>query len=183
MVSHGVMTRMKPLGMRMAVGLRSPQGRTPGAVVARERFGCGVAERRVDSREVAASAGTVGPEGNTERKPSWEIRMLYDGDCPLCMREVNMLRRRDQDNGKIDFVDIAAPNYSQSDNQNISYEQAMGRIHAILPSGEVIRDVEVFKKLYEVSALDDETQIHCQPILIHSLELNVAWCPIQRLSD
>ena len=59
----------------------------------------------------------------------------------------------------------------------------MGRIHAILPSGEVIRDVEVFKKLYEVSALDDETQIHFQPILIHSLELNVAWCPIQRLSD
>lgn len=26
---------------------------------------------------------------NGERSPqSWKIKMLYDGDCPLCMREV-----------------------------------------------------------------------------------------------
>jgi hypothetical protein len=28
--------------------------------------------------------------------PTWEIRMLFDGDCPLCMREVNMLRDMDK---------------------------------------------------------------------------------------
>ena len=55
--------------------------------------------------------------------PRWQLRMLYDGDCPLCMREVNMLRRRDAEQGRIDFVDIASPDYSPRDNAGITYEQ------------------------------------------------------------
>ena len=51
--------------------------------------------------------------------------MLYDGDCPLCMREVNMLRRRDADVGKIQFVDIASPDYDASANAGISFEQVV----------------------------------------------------------
>ena len=49
--------------------------------------------------------------------------MLYDGDCPLCMREVNMLKRRDKEAGKIDFVDISSPQYDPAANANISYKQ------------------------------------------------------------
>ena len=50
--------------------------------------------------------------------------MLYDGDCPLCMREVNMLRRRDDGVGKVEFVDIASPDYDPAANAGISFEQA-----------------------------------------------------------
>ena len=53
----------------------------------------------------------------------WEIKMLYDGDCPLCMREVNMLQRRDAGIGRIEFVDIASPDYDASANAGISFEQ------------------------------------------------------------
>ena len=49
--------------------------------------------------------------------------MLYDGDCPLCMREVNMLQKRDKDQNKIGFVDISSPAYSATDNAGITYEQ------------------------------------------------------------
>ena len=49
--------------------------------------------------------------------------MLYDGECPLCNREVDMLRRRDAGSGKIDFVDVASPNYRAEDNHGVSYEQ------------------------------------------------------------
>lgn len=49
--------------------------------------------------------------------------MLYDGECPLCMREVNMLKGRDEGIGKIDFVDISNPNYSEEDNANLTYEE------------------------------------------------------------
>lgn len=49
--------------------------------------------------------------------------MLYDGDCPLCMREVNMLRKRDRDQNKIGFVDISSAEYSADDNAGITYEQ------------------------------------------------------------
>ncbi len=56
-------------------------------------------------------------------KDSWEIKMLYDGDCPLCMREVNMLRKRDKAQNKIGFVDISSQDYSAKDNAGITYEE------------------------------------------------------------
>jgi len=65
------------------------------------------------------------------------------------MREVNMLKRRDAGKGNIAFVDISSPDYSPPDNQNISYEKAMERIHAVLPDGQVITDVEVFRRAYD----------------------------------
>lgn len=79
--------------------------------------------------------------------------MLYDGDCPLCMREVNMLKKRDKTQNKICFVDIASTDYDPARNENISYEAAMGSIHGILPGGKVITNVDVFRKLYEVVGL------------------------------
>lgn len=81
--------------------------------------------------------------------PQWKVKMLYDGECPLCMREVNMLKRRDEGTGNIAFVDIADPNYRPEDHAGITFEQSMERIHAILPDGKVITDVEVFRTLYE----------------------------------
>lgn len=87
--------------------------------------------------------------GRTTETPSWAIKMLYDGDCPLCMREVDMLRRRDAGQGRICFVDVAAPDYSPADNADISFEAAMERIHAVLPDGTVVKNVEVFRRLYE----------------------------------
>ncbi|KAK9834056.1 hypothetical protein WJX81_006567 [Elliptochloris bilobata] len=83
----------------------------------------------------------------------WDITMLHDGACPLCEREVNMLRRRDAGVGKIRFVDINEPGYRPEDNAGISYEQAMGNIHGILPEGRVVTGVEVFRRLYDAVGL------------------------------
>lgn len=47
--------------------------------------------------------------------------------CPLCMREVNMLKRRDEGVGKIAFVDIDSPDYDAAKNAGISYEQVNSR--------------------------------------------------------
>ncbi|CAL5070640.1 unnamed protein product [Urochloa decumbens] len=80
---------------------------------------------------------------------NWRIKMLYDGDCPLCMREVNMLRERNKSYGAIKFVDISSKDYSPDDNQGLDYETVMGRIHAILSDGTVVTDVEAFRRLYE----------------------------------
>ncbi|KAJ7945913.1 Thiol-disulfide oxidoreductase DCC [Quillaja saponaria] len=85
-----------------------------------------------------------------EQSPkNWKIKMLYDGDCPLCMREVNMLRERNKSYGTIKFVDICSENYSPDENQGLDYKTAMGRIHAILSDGTVVTDVEAFRRLYE----------------------------------
>ena len=40
-------------------------------------------------------------------------------------------------------------NYTPEKNAGIDFETAMGRIHAITNEGEVIRNVEVFRRVYE----------------------------------
>ncbi len=86
----------------------------------------------------------------TVSKPSWQIKLLYDGECPLCLREVNFLRKRDAGRGLVAFVDIADLNYDPQMHGGVDFATAMGRIHAVLPDGTVIKNVEVFRRVYEV---------------------------------
>lgn len=41
------------------------------------------------------------------------FRLLYDGNCPICRREVSWLRNRDRA-GNIELEDIAAPQFDPS---------------------------------------------------------------------
>lgn len=82
--------------------------------------------------------------------PSWQIKLLYDGKCPLCLREVDFLKRRDAGRGLVAFVDIADDSYTPAAHAGVDFETAMGRIHAVLPDGTVIENVEVFRQVYEV---------------------------------
>jgi predicted DCC family thiol-disulfide oxidoreductase YuxK len=74
------------------------------------------------------------------------IKVLYDGECPLCAREIAFLRRRDR-RGRIDFEDIAAPGFDPA-RYGLDHEAVMSRIHGVLPGGTVIEGVEVFRRLY-----------------------------------
>jgi len=76
-----------------------------------------------------------------------EIRVLYDGDCPLCAREIAMLERLDAGRGRIGSVDIAAPGFDASA-YGRSLEALMGRIHGVLSDGSVVEGVEVFRRAY-----------------------------------
>ncbi|MFM7087333.1 MAG: thiol-disulfide oxidoreductase DCC family protein [Cyanobium sp.] len=80
------------------------------------------------------------------------LTILYDGGCPLCLREVTFLRRRDTrlhpQDPRLAFVDVDDPAYDAAAHAGISYRDAMGRIHAVAGGGEVLRDVEVFRRAY-----------------------------------
>lgn len=80
---------------------------------------------------------------------TWKIKLLYDGECPLCVREVNFLKKRDAGRGLVAFVDIADENYNPDANGGVDFETAMGRIHAVLPDGTLVKNVEVFRRIYE----------------------------------
>ena len=80
----------------------------------------------------------------------WQIKLLYDGECPLCVREVNFLQKRDRGRGLVSFVDIAADDYDPAENGGVDFAIAMGRIHAVLVDGSVIQNVEVFRRVYEI---------------------------------
>ena len=96
---------------------------------------------------------------------SWEIKLLYDGECPLCLREVNFLQKKDAGRGKVAFVDIASDDYNPEENAGIDFETAMGRIHGILPDGTVIKNVEVFRRVYEALGMGWVYAITKLPIL------------------
>ncbi|MCA2683487.1 MAG: DUF393 domain-containing protein [Microcystis sp. M038S2] len=87
---------------------------------------------------------------NSTRSPSWKIKLLYDGECPLCLREVNFLQKRDAGRGLVAFVDIAAEDYNPEENGGISFAAAMGRIHAVLADGTILQNVEVFRQVYDI---------------------------------
>tara|TARA_B100000686_G_scaffold275898_1_gene294651 strand:+ start:45 stop:452 length:408 start_codon:yes stop_codon:yes gene_type:complete len=81
-----------------------------------------------------------------------KLTLLFDGGCPLCLREVKFLRSRDTlDN--ISFIDIDSPKYQPDLYSGISYKDAMGRIHAINESGEILKDVAVFREAYRLIGL------------------------------
>ena len=88
----------------------------------------------------------------TTQSPSanWEIKLLYDGECPLCVREVNFLRKQDAGQGLVEFVDIAELDYNPQEHGGIDYETAMGRIHAVLSDGTIVKNVEVFRRVYQI---------------------------------
>ena len=81
------------------------------------------------------------------------LTILFDGGCPLCVKEVNFLRRKDRDQHRLGFVDIDADDYAPKMHGGISYRDAMGRIHAITANGDVLRDVEVFRRAYQLIGL------------------------------
>lgn len=85
--------------------------------------------------------------------PAPLLTLLYDGACPFCLREVEMLRRRDGDQGRLGFIDVDDPLYSPMDHGGVTYREAMGRIHALRADGTILRDVAVFREAYALVGL------------------------------
>ena len=77
---------------------------------------------------------------------NFDIEVFYDGECPLCMREIQMLRCRDH-RRRIRFVDIAAEGFNAS-SVGVTLAALMDRIHGRLPDGTLVEGVEVFRRLY-----------------------------------
>jgi predicted DCC family thiol-disulfide oxidoreductase YuxK len=82
------------------------------------------------------------------------FEVFYDGECPLCRREIAALRRFDRQT-RVLFTDIAAPSgVVRASSFGLSYEQLMARVHGRTADGEIVEGVEVFRKLYAAVGLE-----------------------------
>ena len=81
-----------------------------------------------------------------------KLIFLFDGGCPLCLRETNFLKSKDELN-KIDFVDINNINYNPILFKDISYAEAMSNLHGILENGNIIKGLDVLAYSYELIGL------------------------------
>ncbi len=100
---------------------------------------------------------------------AFDIEVFYDGACPLCMREVGMLRGRDRAR-RIVFTDIAAPGFDPG-SVGLDHDALIKRIHARLPTGELIEGVEVFRRLYAAVGFGTLVAMTRLPVISHVLDL------------
>lgn len=96
------------------------------------------------------------------------VTVYFDGDCPLCRREIDLLRRLDR-RERIEFVDIAAPGFDPVP-LGRTREELMASIHGRLPDGTWIEGVEVFRRLYAAVGLGPLVALTRLPGVSHGLD-------------
>ena len=108
-----------------------------------------------------------------------EVEVFYDGDCPLCTREIGWLRRWDR-RGRIRFSDISANDFDVA-STGLSFEALMARIHGRTGDGRMIEGVEVFRRLYSAIGFGPLVTLTRLPGISHLLDLAYRWFARNRL--
>jgi predicted DCC family thiol-disulfide oxidoreductase YuxK len=111
--------------------------------------------------------------------PNHDIEVFFDGDCPLCRREVDFLRRWDR-RGKIRFTDISSPDF-EAVSVGMTDEVLMAQIHGRLADGTWLRGVEVFRRLYAAIGLGSLVFLSRLPLISQVLEWGYAMFARNRL--
>jgi predicted DCC family thiol-disulfide oxidoreductase YuxK len=76
------------------------------------------------------------------------IEVFFDGACPICSREMAMVRKLDRNN-EIACMDIAARDFDASD-FGLDADALNRQIHGRLGDGRIVTGVEVFRQLYGI---------------------------------
>lgn len=82
-----------------------------------------------------------------DRDSKTHLKLLYDGECPICNKEICLLKKKDNQT-KIKFIDISSKDFSPLDNNNIDYNTAMNQIHAIDGKGNLLIGIPAFAAVY-----------------------------------
>jgi len=118
--------------------------RNPGAVATATRA------RRNNPRK-PATAGHFQKLRYVAPVTAWRFKLLFDGGCPLCRREVSFLQRRNR-HGWLAVEDIAAPGFDPSV-YGVAREELMASIHGVFPDGRLVKKVAVFREAYRAIGL------------------------------
>ena len=112
--------------------------------------------------------------------PVFEV--FFDGDCPLCVREIAMLRRLDRRDA-IRFTDIAAPGFDAAA-VGVPFETLMARIHGrtLGEGGQLLEGVEVFRQLYAAVGLGPLVSLTRLPGVRGALDAGYRWFAKNRLA-
>lgn len=98
----------------------------------------------------------------------FDVEVYFDGDCPLCLREINMLKWLDRRH-RIRFTDIAVPGFDPT-STGLSYRELMDRIRGRLADGTPIEGVEVFRRLYGAVGFGPIVALSRLPGISHLLD-------------
>ena len=97
-----------------------------------------------------------------------ELTLYYDGQCPLCVAEIEFLQSRNAA-GQLAFVDITHSGFAQA-GHDIACEAAMAQIHGRTADGRVLIGVPVFALAYKLAHLPKLAWLLSRPWLMPVLQ-------------
>ncbi len=110
---------------------------------------------------------------------SYPLTVFFDGACPICDREIALMRRLDR-RRRLVFCDFSRPDYDTA-SINISPAELGRVIHARWADGNVITGVEVFRAMWDAVGLGVLARLS-RLSLVEPLVLNAyAWFARNRL--
>lgn len=109
----------------------------------------------------------------------WDFKLLYDGACPLCKREVSLLERFNRKR-RLALEDIAAAGFDPA-RYGRSFDELMGQIHGVLPDGSLVSGVEVFRRAYAAVGLGLLAAPTRWPLLEPAFDKAYHWFAANRL--
>lgn len=116
---------------------------------------------------------------NAPQVAPYEVEVFHDGDCPLCRKEIAMIRRMDK-HEKIRFTDIAEDGFEPAA-YGKSMEELMEEIHGRDADGAWLIGVEVFRRLYGAVGFGPLVSVTRWPGIRHGLDLGYRFFAKQRL--
>jgi len=105
------------------------------------------------------------------------FQVFYDGQCPLCKREIDLIRWKDQKSGKLLFTDIADPEFDPAVFGK-SLDEFHREIHSRDHLGNWYSGVDVFREIYRRIGFAPLVRISQWPIVRQALSLGYrlfAW--------
>jgi predicted DCC family thiol-disulfide oxidoreductase YuxK len=83
--------------------------------------------------------------------PAAQLKLLYDGQCSLCRRAAEGLKRRDA-KGLILLEDISDPAFDPG-RYGLTAEQVRTAMHVVLPDGRILRAMDAVRAAYHAVGL------------------------------
>ncbi|MEM7454955.1 MAG: DUF393 domain-containing protein [Planctomycetota bacterium] len=98
---------------------------------------------------------------------SKQLEVFFDGDCPLCKREIALLKHK-ADNDRIVFVDIAESDFKASEFGKQS-DEFMRVIQGRIGGTQWVSGVEVFRQIYSRLGWNRLTSVSRWPVISQAL--------------
>ena len=108
-----------------------------------------------------------------------KFELFFDGDCPLCRREIAIVRRLNRQN-RVKFTDIADPRFN-AESTGKFMQQLMDEIHGRRSDGTWLVGVDAFRELYSTIGFGAVVWPTRLPGISHALEIGYGWFAKRRL--
>jgi len=112
-------------------------------------------------------------------EPNYPLTVYYDGACPLCRRDIELMRMLDR-HARLHLVDFSNPDFREAD-CGMSCSRLSAVIHAKWADGRMIEGVEVFRAMWTAVGLGALAWVSRWPLVNGLVHRGYVWFAKHRL--